>query len=38
MISPLVSGVVILVAAVYIVANLLVDLAYVLIDPRLRVA
>ena len=35
---PLVSGVVILVAAVYIVANLLVDFAYVLIDPRLRVA
>jgi peptide/nickel transport system permease protein len=33
---PLVSGVVILVAAVYIVANLLVDLAYVIIDPRLR--
>jgi peptide/nickel transport system permease protein len=33
---PLVSGVVILVAAVYIVANLLVDLAYGLIDPRLR--
>lgn len=32
---PLVSGVVILVAAVYVVANLLVDLAYTLIDPRL---
>jgi peptide/nickel transport system permease protein len=32
---PLVSGVVILVAAVYIVANLLVDGAYALIDPRL---
>jgi peptide/nickel transport system permease protein len=33
---PLVSGVVILVAAVYVIANLLVDLAYVIIDPRLR--
>ena len=33
---PTVSGVVLVVAAVYIVANLLVDLAYVLIDPRLR--
>jgi peptide/nickel transport system permease protein len=32
---PLVGGVVILVATVYVVANLLVDLAYVLIDPRL---
>ncbi|MGX6448829.1 ABC transporter permease [Patulibacter sp. S7RM1-6] len=33
---PLVSGVVMLVAAVYVVANLLVDAAYVLIDPRLK--
>jgi len=33
---PLVAGVVILVAAVYVVANLLVDVAYVIIDPRLR--
>jgi peptide/nickel transport system permease protein len=33
---PLVSGVVILVATVYVVANVLVDLAYALIDPRLR--
>ncbi|HEY6496768.1 MAG TPA: ABC transporter permease [Trebonia sp.] len=33
---PTVSGVVLLVAAVYVVANLLVDLAYVLIDPRMR--
>lgn len=32
---PLVSGVVILVAAIYIIANLLVDVAYALIDPRL---
>jgi peptide/nickel transport system permease protein len=35
---PLVSGVVILVAAVYVVANLLVDVAYIVIDPRLRTA
>jgi peptide/nickel transport system permease protein len=35
---PLVSGVVILVAAIYVVANLLVDLAYIIIDPRLRPA
>ncbi|MGD0196846.1 MAG: ABC transporter permease [Solirubrobacteraceae bacterium] len=35
---PLVSGVVILVAAVYVVANLIVDVAYVLIDPRMRAA
>ncbi|MCW2931761.1 MAG: transporter permease [Actinomycetia bacterium] len=33
---PTVSGVVLVVAAVYIIANLLVDLTYVLIDPRLR--
>jgi peptide/nickel transport system permease protein len=33
---PLVSGVVILVATVYVVANLIVDIAYVAIDPRLR--
>jgi len=33
---PLVSGVVMLVATVYVVANLLVDIAYTLIDPRLR--
>jgi peptide/nickel transport system permease protein len=32
---PLVSGVVMLVATVYVVANLLVDIAYRLIDPRL---
>jgi peptide/nickel transport system permease protein len=35
---PLVGGVVILVATVYVVANLVVDIAYVLIDPRLRTA
>ncbi len=33
---PVVSGIVLVVAAVYIVANLLVDLTYALIDPRLR--
>jgi peptide/nickel transport system permease protein len=33
---PVVSGIAMLVAGVYVVANLLVDLAYVLIDPRLR--
>jgi len=35
---PVVSGVVLVVAAVYVVANLLVDLVYVLVDPRLRAA
>jgi peptide/nickel transport system permease protein len=33
---PVVIGVVMLIAAFYVVANLVVDLAYVLIDPRLR--
>jgi peptide/nickel transport system permease protein len=33
---PTVSGIVLLVAGVYVIANLLVDLAYALIDPRLR--
>ena len=33
---PVVSGVVIFVALVYVVANVLVDLAYTLIDPRMR--
>jgi peptide/nickel transport system permease protein len=33
---PLVSGIVMVVAVVYVVANLLVDLAYVVVDPRLR--
>ena len=32
---PTVSGVVLVVAAVYVVANLLVDLVYALVDPRL---
>jgi len=33
---PTVSGIVLVVAAVYVAANLLVDLAYGLVDPRLR--
>jgi peptide/nickel transport system permease protein len=33
---PVVTGVVVLIAALYVVANLLVDLAYALIDPRLK--
>ncbi|HXD28119.1 MAG TPA: ABC transporter permease [Arthrobacter sp.] len=33
---PVVCGVVILVAVIYVVANLLVDLAYTLIDPRMK--
>ena len=32
---PTVSGIVLVVAGVYVVANLLVDLAYALVDPRL---
>jgi len=35
---PVVQGVALVVAAGYVVVNLLVDLAYTLIDPRLRVA
>lgn len=33
---PVVSGVVVFVALVYVVANVLVDLAYTVIDPRMR--
>jgi peptide/nickel transport system permease protein len=33
---PVVTGVVVLVAATYVVANLLVDLAYTVIDPRMK--
>lgn len=33
---PIVTGVVVLIAALYVIANLLVDLVYVLIDPRLK--
>ena len=35
---PIVVGVVVLVAAVYVVANLLVDLLYFVFDPRMRAA
>lgn len=35
---PIVLGIVMLIAAIYVIANLLVDLAYVLIDPRLKVS
>lgn len=33
---PLMSAVVVLTAVVYILANLVVDLAYVIIDPRIK--
>lgn len=33
---PVVTGIVVLVAFIYVVANLLVDVLYTLIDPRLR--
>lgn len=33
---PVVTGVVVLVAALYVIANLLVDAAYIVIDPRLK--
>src|ERR1700759_1568448 len=33
---PLVSGVVMLVAFIYVLSNILVDIAYAIIDPRLR--
>ncbi|MFE3279940.1 ABC transporter permease [Nocardia sp. NPDC059239] len=33
--APLVSGIVIVIAAVYVVANLLVDAVYTLVDPRI---
>ncbi len=35
---PLVQGVILFVASVYVVVNLLVDLSYALIDPRIRYA
>jgi peptide/nickel transport system permease protein len=35
---PTVAGIVLVVAAIYVIANLLVDLAYTAVDPRLRVA
>jgi len=33
---PTVAGIVLVVAAIYVIANLLVDLAYAVVDPRLR--
>ena len=33
---PVVCGIVLLIAGIYVIANLLVDLAYTLIDPRLK--
>ena len=33
---PVVVGIVTLVAVVYVIANLLVDIVYTLVDPRLK--
>ena len=33
---PVVQGVILIVGAVYVVVNLVVDLAYLLLDPRIR--
>jgi peptide/nickel transport system permease protein len=33
---PVVTGIVILIALLYVVANIIVDIAYVIVDPRLR--
>ncbi|MET1044609.1 MAG: ABC transporter permease [Microbacteriaceae bacterium] len=35
---PVVTGIVVLVAVLYVVANLIVDLAYTVIDPRVKIA
>lgn len=35
---PVVTGVVVLIAALYVIANLIVDVVYILIDPRLKSA
>ncbi len=35
---PVVTGIVVLIAAVYVVANLIVDVLYTVVDPRVRVA
>ncbi|NED61288.1 ABC transporter permease, partial [Streptomyces sp. SID10244] len=34
---PLVSGIVVLVAAIYTIANLVVDFLYTVIDPRIEI-
>jgi peptide/nickel transport system permease protein len=35
---PVVTGIVVLIAAVYVLANLLVDVLYTVVDPRVRIA
>jgi peptide/nickel transport system permease protein len=35
---PVVQGIVLLIAAIYILVNILVDIAYTVIDPRIRMA
>jgi peptide/nickel transport system permease protein len=35
---PVVTGIVVLIAAVYVVTNLLVDVLYTVVDPRVRIA
>lgn len=35
---PVVTGIVVLIAALYVIANFVVDVIYILIDPRLRTA
>jgi peptide/nickel transport system permease protein len=35
---PIVQGVVLVVSLIFVVVNLVVDVAYVVIDPRIRVA
>jgi peptide/nickel transport system permease protein len=35
---PVVTGIVTLVAVVYVLANLLVDVVYTLVDPRLELS
>jgi peptide/nickel transport system permease protein len=35
---PVVTGIVVLIAAVYVITNLLVDVLYTVVDPRVRIA
>src|SRR5690606_41541086 len=35
---PVVTGIVVLIASVYVVTNLLVDVLYTVVDPRVRIA